>query len=184
VDKPLEQQFFDAVLKDPVITEATKNWPKLKQPKSFAREEILKRIIEHHVRIYGYAMPNIRFGTNDIGSGHFDWDKNELAIDPLEGGFGLPRSVFGTVAHEATHAYHDALADALAAGRIQPSDPRYPLAEIMRYNRMFYTELLDSDKNYNPVDYAREPLEKEAEAFANRLREALRAKWLAESGGK
>jgi hypothetical protein len=54
----------------------------------------------------------------------------------------------------------------------------------MRYNRMFYTELLDSDKNYNPVDYAREPLEKEAEAFANRLREALRAKWLAESGGK
>jgi hypothetical protein len=80
------------------------------------------------------------------------------------------------------HVHQDELRDDLVAGKIAPSDPRYPLAEIMRYNQQFYTPLRDEEGKYHLVDYRREPLEKEAEAFANRLREALRAKWLAGSG--
>lgn len=175
----LKQRFIQAILQDPAITDASVRWRDMAIPKSFAREEILKRIVAHHARIYGHDMPEVRFGTLKDASGIYNPNSRTLTIDPLTATFKEPRKVFGTAAHEAMHGHQWDLAQDYGAARIAPNDPLYPLAEVMRRNYDFYTK-----RETDRARYGRQPIEMQAAALADAVSKAVLEKWQRDYGIK
>ncbi len=135
---PLEQQkqqFLDRLIADDVVENGEERWAYLSDDE---REEVLRHVVDDSSSIFAYPTPDVDFRPLPGSlAGQYLSDENRILLDSANAN-GAERDRIKRAAHEGTHGYQNYLGDWWAEGKIQPTDPRYKLAEIAALTYPFF----------------------------------------------
>ena len=157
-EKSLAKRTGEAIAADPDIARilTRKQWSRATAEE---REDVLRRIVAHHSRIYGYPPPAVEF--RNLGPeerGRNDQATNTIRINSfLDRYKESPEDVIATTLEEATHLWQWRKLKSYAENTMSPDDPDRPLAETLAASHPFYQE-----GSVNPDAYAEHPSERHA----------------------
>ena len=167
---PKRRALLGRLSNDGKVQAAIRDWPRMTDAQ---RLNALERALDIHAAVFGIERPKLvpKQFKDKRQTARYDEKDDTIFVNP-EKFDSFPRfsgDSFGTVIHEAMHAYQWKLVKDYWFGRLKPDDPRFRQAELFTLNRGQLQFRAQEGKR----EYENQPAEKHARAVGKLVKETL-----------